>query len=242
MALNDLLVHVDNTQACEKRLHAAIRVAQSHAAHLTGLYVMPPVVDYIMYPVAPISQHVREQIQQPLRQSRDTARALFDAATSRAELAAEWRDAEGDVTMALTVSARYADLVILGQYHPDDPADTSQGVVDRMVLGSGRPCLVIPYIGAQATIGQRVLVAWNAGREGVRAVNDALPLLQGAASVVVLAVNPPSGEAGEGAIPSADLCHHLARHDVTAEARSTRATDIDVGDLLLSYGQTWALT
>lgn len=134
----------------------------------------------------------------------------------------------------LDESLRYTDLAVLGQHNPDDGSDTNRGLIDRLVLSAGRPCLVIPYIGAHETIGQRVLVAWNARREAVRAVNDALPILQQAASVVVLAANPPAGDAGEGDIPSADICHHLARHGVQAEARSAISTDIDVGNLLLS--------
>jgi nucleotide-binding universal stress UspA family protein len=78
-------------------------------------------------------------------------------------------------------------------------------------------------------------VAWNAGREAVRAVNDAMPILQAAESVSVLAVDPPSGKCGEGAIPSADICHHLARHGVHAEAASSVAEDIDIGSFLLSH-------
>ncbi len=146
----------------------------------------------------------------------------------------EWRAVEGELASTLDESARYTDLVVLGQYHPQDVSDTNQGLAARLVLSAGRPCLVIPYIGTQETLGQHVLVAWNARREAVRAVNDALPILQKAESVIVLAVNPPTGEAGEGDIPSADISHHLARHGVKAEARSTIAPDIDVGNLLLS--------
>jgi nucleotide-binding universal stress UspA family protein len=78
-------------------------------------------------------------------------------------------------------------------------------------------------------------VAWNAGREAVRAVNDALPILQAAESVSVLAVDPPSGKRGEGPIPSADICHHLARHGVHAEAASSVVKDIEIGSFLLSH-------
>jgi nucleotide-binding universal stress UspA family protein len=80
-----------------------------------------------------------------------------------------------------------------------------------------------------------VLVAWNARREAVRAVNDALRILQTADRVVVLAVNPTYGESGEGDIPSADICLHLARHGVKAEAETAVAQDIDVTSLLLSH-------
>lgn len=59
--------------------------------------------------------------------------------------------------------------------------------------------------------------------------------LQAAESVSALAVDPPRGKRGEGAIPSADICHHLARHGVHAEAASSVAEDIDIGSFLLSH-------
>jgi nucleotide-binding universal stress UspA family protein len=52
--------------------------------------------------------------------------------------------------------------------------------------------------------------------------------------VAVLAVNPEGGEAGHGEIPSADICLHLARHGVKAEAQHIYAKDMSVGDMMLS--------
>ena len=55
-----------------------------------------------------------------------------------------------------------------------------------------------------------------------------------AKQVVVLAVNPPGGVEGEGEIPSADICLHLARHDIKTEAQHVYADDVSVGAMLLS--------
>ena len=73
------------------------------------------------------------------------------------------------------------------------------------------------------------------GREATRAVHDALPILQTAEHVSVLAVDPPSGPGGEEPIPCADICQHLARHGVQAEAQSRSAPASEVGNLLLSH-------
>ncbi|ETX08202.1 MAG: hypothetical protein ETSY2_06760 [Candidatus Entotheonella gemina] len=233
MAIKDLVVHVDSSQAVQKRLEAAIRIAQTHDAHLTGLYVIPT-TDFPAFMEVPSAFEAIQKVRQYRQQEAETSRAAFEEATHRAGVSAEWRCAEGELTEKLGESARYSDLVILGQHNPDEH-DANQGLADRLVLEVGRPCLVIPYIGARETLGQRVLVAWNARREAVRAVNDALPILQAADRAVVLSVNPAYGEDGEGDIPSADICHHLARHGVKAEAETTVAKDIDVGSLLLSH-------
>jgi nucleotide-binding universal stress UspA family protein len=141
---------------------------------------------------------------------------------------------EGETITGLNLHARYADLVIAGQVDPRDPEWADLRLPERVVLESGRPVMVIPFIGAPQPIGKRIMVAWNASREAVRAVNDALPLLVDADTVEVLAINPPVGEAGDGDIPCADICLHLARHGINAIAESMQAEDIQVGDLLLS--------
>ena len=79
-----------------------------------------------------------------------------------------------------------------------------------------------------------MLVAWNASREATRAVNDALPLLEAAAKVTVLVVNPAVGMRGHGEVPGADMALHLARHGVRAEASALTSHDVEIGALLLS--------
>jgi len=124
-------------------------------------------------------------------------------------------------------------VTVLGQADPDDP-DALPDLPERVILGAGRPVIVVPYAGTFKTMGQRVVVAWNASREATRAVNDALPLLERAASVRVLSINPHGGRSGHGAVAGADISLHLARHGVRVEAASVNASDVRVDDMLLS--------
>ena len=66
-------------------------------------------------------------------------------------------------------------------------------------------------------------------------MHDALPLLEKASKVTILAINPRRGVQGHGDVPAADIALHLARHGVRAEASHTIANDISDGDALLSY-------
>ncbi len=232
MAFKDLLVHVDQTKACPTRLDAAIRIARAHEAHLTGLYVLP-LISTPGYAEAQIPLEVIETQRKNMRADADKAEKVFREATGKAGIASEWRCVEDDFARALSINARYVDLVLSGQDDRSDPMSIG-GLTERVVLEAGRPVLVIPYIGAGKTIGERVLVAWNATREAIRAVHDALPLLERAKSVTVIVINPPGGTAGDGDIPAADVCLHLARHGVKAEADHVEAHDIAVGDMLLS--------
>src|SRR5690606_28617862 len=114
---------------------------------------------------------------------------------------------------------------------PDNPFESAV-TPDHVLLNPGRPALIVPYIGYSGKLGERVLVAWNAGREASRAVNDALPLLKTAKVVRVLVINPDrAGTHGER--PGADIALHLARHDVKTDV-SVVPTDIGEADMLLS--------
>jgi len=233
MAYKDLLVHVDNGRANAGRVDAALRLAARSDAHLIGLYVMPEwhVPGFVE---AQIGAEVMEAQEAAYRDYAAKAKAAFDEAASKAGVAAEWRSTQGDAAAALSLHGRYTDLVVVGQDDERDPDGTVRGLAGRVVLACGRPVLVVPYIGAAKTIGEQVVVAWNASREAVRALNDALPLLVAARAVHVMTFNASGGARGHGEIPSADVCLHLARHGVKAEAQHYEAHDIDVGDMLLS--------
>ena len=62
-------------------------------------------------------------------------------------------------------------------------------------------------------MGDNIVIAWNAGREALRAVHDAMPLLERAKKVTLFAFS--SGRARFASQP--DAGRHLAGHGVAAE-------------------------
>jgi nucleotide-binding universal stress UspA family protein len=233
MELKNILVHVDSNSTTPARLNVAIELAQEHDAHLTGLYVdpgllLPPLMD------APVPASYFDQLQEDALARRVQAAQTFKDAIANTQLLTEWRVADGELVRTLETHGSYADLLVIGQTSEDDTKVVAGGLADAAVLGVGRPVLVIPYIGVQRSVGRRVLVAWNGSRESVRAVNDALPLLQRAEVVEVMFVNPPEQRTLGGHTAGTDISLHLARHGVTVQAHQTAGNDIDIGDLLLS--------
>lgn len=230
MALKDLLVCLDSHPSVEARINLAISLAQLDGAHLAGLHVVPPapMPAYYTPETVEISRSLRKKAAETFEQ---TVGQRFNDALRRQGLQGELRVVEGEVDDEATLHARYVDLTIVGQADPDRPLEEAVSP-DHLVLYSGRPVLVVPYIGHSGTLGERVVVAWNAGREASRAVNDALPLLSRAKLVRVLALNPErTGPHGEQV--GADIALHLARHGVTAEV-SVMNTEIGEADMLLS--------
>lgn len=233
MLYKDILVHVDGSKSNAARLSAAADLAGEYGAHLTGLYVLPwtNMPAYAEFQVGP---EIIEAQERAAKQQAESAEAAFLEISRKSGIPTEWRCVEGEMVSTLSLHGRYADLIVVGQSGDEDPLAVSDGLADDLVIESGRPVLIIPYIGVTRAIGKRVLVAWNASREAVRAISDALPLLKRADQVSVVAVNPQSGPRAHGDVACADMCLHLARHGVKAEAQELRADDIEVGDILLS--------
>ncbi len=239
MAVKDLLVVVDVSPRSAARMELAARLAIQHNAHLTGLHVIDiPSANYFYGAAMPFVPTNPEEIVERIRaeavEAAKPVEAAFRECLRRNGIEGEWRLAEGAPPATATLHARYADLTIVGQPNRDEPQD-ADAVLVTTVMTSGRPVLAVPFVGEFPTIGERVLVAWNASREAARALNDALPLLLNAKQVTILAINPQRGVGGHGDVPAADIALHLARHGLKAEAAHTVARDIADGEALLSY-------
>jgi nucleotide-binding universal stress UspA family protein len=105
---------------------------------------------------------------------------------------------------------------------------------EEIVLSCGRPVLVVPYAGAFADIGRRVLIAWNGSREAARALHDAMFLLGGAEAVTVIEIDPPAPGVAAPAATTAQVAAALSRRGIAAKPESDTSGDIGVEDLLLS--------
>jgi len=127
---------------------------------------------------------------------------------------------------------RYVDLIVIGQPWAADISAVNNSFANQVMLEAGRPVLMIPHAGEFPTIGKRIIVGWNASREATRAVTDAIPFLQQAEVVQVMVINPKSGE--HGAMPGSDIALFLARHGVQVEVQVDKASEIDIGNEMLS--------
>jgi nucleotide-binding universal stress UspA family protein len=235
MPLKTLLVHVDDSAASERRVNAAARIAAEHGARLIGAYCVPrseiiPSVASMM----PDELVARQLLEGAAAQRK--AEQRFHELTKPAGVTAEWRAPAGEPRLALLAHGRCSDLVVLGQPDPDDPyVQFASDLFATMLVGLGRPLLVVPYIGAVGTTGQRILVACDGGREASRAIGDAMPFLERAREVRILlgqrddARNPAQARTGER------LGAWLADHGVVApRIEQDSPPPADVGDSLIS--------
>ncbi|HYM02578.1 MAG TPA: universal stress protein [Stellaceae bacterium] len=239
--MKDILVHLDGSARSGAVMAFAAGLARRCLAHLTAVYTLEfPALEFFAGPSDLVDlRFVDETIERLRERARDNAAKIeqeFRERLRRDGIAGEWRLVEGFTAQRVAQHARYADLAILGQRDPRDPSLAARTDTPSTVLmASGRPILVLPRVGDYPSAGRHVLVGWKSSREAAHAVNDALPLLQRAQAVTVLAVNPEGGVGADGDMPAADIALHLARHGVNATAAHTVAKDIPEGDALLNY-------
>jgi len=233
MTYKTILVLLDGRARNAERLDFAFGVAAKFEAHLVGLYA-PGVARIPSYALAEAGPALREIVERRRTEDlRQAEKAFRDAAARRGDAGAEWRVAEADPAAAVALSARYADLVVVAQPEPQDEPGV-RALAEEFVLSAGRPVLYLPYAGRFATLGERVMIAWDASREAARAVNDALPLLRRAGKVEVAVFNPERRRREHGEQPGADVSLYLARHGVKLSVVQQSGADFDVGAQILS--------
>lgn len=229
-----ILVYVDNTPRCAVRLNLASDLARAHGAHLIGVSVVN-VLQAIPMMAGEASVMLMERQAEIATEAADEADEIFRKHAETLDIETELRRYEGATSDIVALNARYADLTVLGQAALEaKDASVADYLPEQIALQAGRPVLVVPDSGDNYAVGERVLVAWNASREATRAVYDAMPVLQRAKQVTVLAVNPDDAHGEHGQVPSADIALQLARHGVKAEARHTVAKEIDAGNEILA--------
>jgi len=234
MSYKTILVHLNDTRRAQAVLEPAVRLATRHNSHLIGLHVQASV------PAPPIplpyGQEVVRAVAAAQQKETDEIAATFGRMTANQPFVAEWRVEKGphiDPAEAVMDHSRAADLVVAGQNDPDWDSTPLQDVAERLAIGSGRPVLVVPYVGRYPEIGRNVVIAWKASRESARAVFDALPILALAEQVQILEIQE-GGARGTAPAVDTTIAAALARHGIKPTVRTSIAGDIGIGDEILS--------
>lgn len=229
--IRSILVHLDGTARAEIRIRLAQLLASAHQAALTALFAVTP--RYL--PLLPLAGGVPST---PMPADIDPdhrarARDLFERTRDDGAPASNWQELQGEPVIETFVQrALLSDLLVLGQRHPTDAAgyDVPADFVETVIIGSGRPALVVPYVGEVSAAPQVVLVAWKPARESAHALTAALPFLQGAKHVHALCADENRVAAQHALAP---LRQYLGLHGIDT-VREHVAPVGDAGNVLLS--------
>lgn len=226
MALKNLMVHLDQSERTSSRLTLAVSLARTHQARLVGVFGQLAQTQS----VGIVSSWPTPEYAAAAQASKT---AFEIAAAGLPDI--EWHDinrgSEAELVRRVTDLARHADLVIMGQYDDKTRSWVPADLAEEVILNAGRPVLMIPYIGDFTEVAKRPLVAWSNVREAARALNDALPLMEGCEKATVMSFATNAEEARSACD---NVIRHLACHGIQAQSQVMLVTDIGIMDMLLN--------
>lgn len=217
MTLSTIAVHLDHTERCEARALLAARLAKRHGSHLRGIVptsvrkeaVMPPryAAEGLAVMVSP-SLHLR-------RRAETVAHIFLDRVRGLGPPSFDVRLVDGEPVDAIVAQGRAGDLLIVGQ--ADGAAaveDAARRLPEEVMLHAGVSVLILPRTGRFDAVGDRVLVAWDGGREAAFSVRGALPLLRRASQVTLVSMEHARDAAA--ARCGCEAASWLRRHGIEA--------------------------
>jgi len=213
-----VITHVQADPDAQPRLACAVDMARRFNAHLIGVAaeMIPPLAfDSGYYSVeGDWVTAMRALIETRLKEARKAFHtASGELEHERTSFACGMRLPD----QAIAAASRAADLIVAGgapRKHRDAYRDCAPA---ELAITSGRPVLVAPDK-AQPLSAKRILLAWKDTREARRAMSDAMPFLEAAEHVTVVAVTP-AVDADVAREEIDDVARALNRRGVHATAK-----------------------
>jgi nucleotide-binding universal stress UspA family protein len=236
MPLKTILVCLNDIDRCEALIDASIDLAARHDGHVIGLYVIPAIQVYPAVTIA-VTPEIFEAQQSYFREKSGQVKARFEERVRQNAASGEWRCVDSltpVVADAVNEHGRATDLIVVGQVDEESDTGVELDFVERVVMESGRPVLILPRAWKPGALGNRVLVGWNATREAARAAHDALPILAEAQDVRFVWVDPQKSLEPSGNLPGAEIAQSFARHGVKATAEPLPTPGLNAGEALLN--------
>jgi nucleotide-binding universal stress UspA family protein len=248
MSYRTILVPVGQPDNAESAVEAAFLVARRFTGHVRGLNVLPDLANPTIHALIATRmsldaassdlRKLKSSAERELQRQSSELMRLFETAAARAgaairdapgpadRISAAWQEVTGFESELVGQIGRVFDLSVVARR---GPRGSSHDTVQAALIDTGRPMLLAPPA-IPATLGERVLLAWNASPQAARAAASALPFLEKATRVVVMSVGN-----GPQPAPSADeLARALAWHGITAQARHLEQGSRRVRDMLLA--------
>jgi nucleotide-binding universal stress UspA family protein len=230
MSYTTLMVYVDVEGKPDGPVSIAADLARRFDAHLIGIASGAPIS--VVLGEDALSEATAETPQlRDVKDLLDKKAEQFHAAVGSSSRRVEWRSVVGLQADVVAREARAADLVIIGNARASrDPFRALDP--GSFILKAGRPVLVVPA-GVSALQPRRVAVAWKDVREARRAVQDALPFLREAETVVIVEASERGGDQASSRLR--DVANHLARHGIATITERVLPVDATAADSLLRF-------
>ncbi len=232
--LRSILLHFDASPRSVQRLALAHTLAAQHDARVTALYASTPTALSLPLVMGQGAAEMLPMLQQLDIDYRDNIKALFDRVESNTTTPVAWNELrEAPLIPGFVRRALCCDLLVLGQRDASDPMTVGvpSDFVPSVLIGSGRPALVVPYVDLGTTFGEEVLIAWKPTRECAHAVSAAIPFLKRAQRIHLVIADDADAVADQARA----LEDYLRLHGVKAPIqRHSAVPSGEPGEALLS--------
>jgi nucleotide-binding universal stress UspA family protein len=241
MSLGALLLPVTGHHADGAAFEVAYEIATAFGSHLSAVCLRPDPVDIVRY-VADWSSPVlagntlAAVENQAMEDARDAGKSfeewrlrrgvpLGEGGPGSDGVTVSWEERIGTSAAILRDLARFANLVVMRGLGPEGPVD-GDAMLEAVLFDAGRPVLLTPGTLPAGQLFDTALLGWAGGREEMRAITVALPILRKMNAVEVRAV-------GHGDDSNVDgLIRYLARNGVTANAARIEPGERSVAEAL----------
>jgi nucleotide-binding universal stress UspA family protein len=233
-----ILVPVADRPECAVALNRSFALARDLDASVIGFHIRPPGEKSTGSATGSEAEWLALMRPRSRKSSVAAARSLFAHASRangydlhkspRAKPGAMWMEKSGSPSRVIAASGPVADLLVVSRPVKRD-GSVARLFLTAALMASARPVLVLPQ-GGEYNVGRRMCIAWNQSTEAARAVASALPLLQLAQHVTIVA----AGAEKRPGPKSSKLANYLKCWGIKSE-RVTTAGDDDARELLGAY-------
>lgn len=228
----NILVQLDTPETAQSVLSTALQVARKFGGHMDVFHVHPEPSCILPVPVVSadmagfVVNDVVSAEESAFAENADEMRLVFEkfveerAIQPKTEpfpavesLTAEFRELYGCEDEVIAWCSRVADLTILPR--PDDDPSSPKGslsAVNAALMESGAAIMLAP-MQKPDSVGERVMINWDATEEAAKAVSFAMPFLTTASEVVILETDVPN----ESWADAEALAKRLAWHGIKAQ-------------------------
>jgi nucleotide-binding universal stress UspA family protein len=230
MGYKTILACLSSVQAVPALIAAARELGAHFGAHIQGLYVVPGVTVYSGTEFGAVAQ-VNDTVRRHYEKHLDDVRKTFSDAMTKDGLNFDFQTVDANVpntTAEFLNNAKSADLVMVSPAGDANVSGVEPDFPERMVMGCGRPVLVLTGGEIGGRIMGDIMLAWNDSRESARAAFDAIPFMQAAKRTQVATIGPY-----RGIVHGAAIAESLDRQGINVETLSLSADGMGEGEVLL---------
>jgi nucleotide-binding universal stress UspA family protein len=231
MAYKTILLSLNEINRIGEVTATAAYLASTFSAHITGLYVIPAIQIYpgAGYAAAPDIYDANRKF---FLTNQDKVKTEFETVMKNNGLNYDFHVVEASTPLIcneVMAQGRRADVILVSATDRNSSEGVEYDFVERLVINSGRPVLIIPQKGHAKIDLTEVIVAWDGGREATRATFDALPLLQVSKRTRLVRIDASV----KGTLPGVDIAKCLDRHGIKAEVTNVSSDGLSPGETLL---------